>query len=93
MLSLGAAPACARYVIWGLLAVLLQWGGYREVSRACKERASWNEKLMNWWEGAGPLPESQHAYLIASLDLVFLLALVLGFLVFGVWVKAPNNPF
>ncbi len=45
---------------------------------------------MNWWEGAGPLPESRRSHLIARLDLLFVLVLVLGLLVFGMWGKTPN---
>jgi hypothetical protein len=82
MLNLGVVPAVVRFMLWSSLAFIMRRVGRKEVAARFKRRAIWNSDMMLWWEGAGPLPESRHANLIASLDLVSL------FLLIGVLVAA-----
>jgi len=88
MLNLGAVPACLRLALWSSLAAILRKAGRHAASEAFRKRAVWNERLVDWWEGDGPLPESHRAGLITLLDLAATAALMVGIIALAVWAKA-----
>lgn len=87
MLNLGEVPAAVRSVIWSSLASLMRRIDRREAAVIFEARASWNNDLILWWDGCGPLPESPHSSLIAYLDLASVVALVGGITVLAVYAK------